>query len=34
MIGLVVNGEAKAYPLQVLMFHEIANDTIGGSRLP
>ena len=30
VIGLVVNGEAKAYPLQVLMFHEIANDTIGG----
>ncbi|MDF1721122.1 MAG: DUF3179 domain-containing protein [Minwuia sp.] len=30
VIGLIVNGEAKAYPLQVLMFHEIANDTIGG----
>lgn len=30
VIGLVVNGEAKAYPLQVLMFHEIANDSIGG----
>ncbi len=30
VIGLVVNGEAKAYPLRVLTWHEIANDTIGG----
>lgn len=30
VIGLEVNGEAKAYPLQVLTWHEIANDTIGG----
>ena len=30
VIGLVVNGEQKAYPLQVLMWHEIVNDEIGG----
>ncbi len=30
VIGLEVNGEAKAYPLQVLTWHEIANDFIGG----
>ena len=30
VIGLSVNGEAKAYPLQVLTWHEIANDTVGG----
>lgn len=23
-------GEVRAYPLQILMFHEIANDTVGG----
>jgi len=30
VISLVINGEARAYPLQVLMWHEIVNDTIGG----
>lgn len=30
VIALEINGEAKAYPLRVLMWHEIANDTIGG----
>jgi len=30
VIGLVVNGEAKAYPLRVLTWHEIVNDEIGG----
>ena len=30
VIGLEVNGEARAYPLQVLTWHEIANDVIGG----
>lgn len=29
VIGVVLNGIAKAYPLQVLMWHEIVNDTIG-----
>ena len=30
VIGLVLNGEAKAYPLRILMWHEIVNDEIGG----
>ena len=30
VIALVVNNEAKAYPLQIMTWHEIVNDTIGG----
>lgn len=30
VIVLSMNGEAKAYPLRILMWHEIANDEIGG----
>ena len=30
VIALEVNGEAKAYPLQVLLWHEIVNDELGG----
>jgi hypothetical protein len=30
VISLEVDGEAKAYPLRVMMWHEIANDTIAG----
>lgn len=30
VISLEVNGEARAYPIQVLMWHEIANDKLGG----
>ncbi|MFQ6026435.1 MAG: DUF3179 domain-containing protein [Dehalococcoidia bacterium] len=30
VISLEVNGEAKAYPLQVLTWHEIVNDELGG----
>ena len=30
VIALRVNGEARAYPLQILTFHEIVNDVIGG----
>lgn len=30
VIGLTVNGESRAYPLQVLTWHEIVNDEIGG----
>ena len=28
--GVVVNGEARAYPLAVLNAHEVINDTLGG----
>ncbi len=30
VISLELNGEARAYPLQILTWHEIVNDTIGG----
>ena len=30
VIALKINEEAKAYPLRILMWHEIANDEIGG----
>lgn len=30
VLGLVVNGEARAYPLRVLEKHEMANDVLGG----
>ena len=30
VVGLVLGGEARAYPLQVLMWHEIVNDEIAG----
>ena len=29
VIGLTINGDARAYPLSVLMWHEIVNDTVG-----
>ncbi len=31
VIALELNGEARAYPLQVLTWHEIANDELGGA---
>jgi hypothetical protein len=30
VIGLIIEGDARAYPLQVLMWHEIVNDSVGG----
>lgn len=30
VIGLIIDGDARAYPLRVLMWHEIVNDTVGG----
>ena len=30
VIGLDLAGDARAYPLRVLIWHEIANDTVGG----
>jgi hypothetical protein len=30
VIGLIVNGDARAYPLKILIWHEIVNDTVGG----
>ncbi len=30
VIALELNGDARAYPLQILIWHEIVNDTVGG----
>lgn len=30
VIGVEINGEARAYPLRILIWHENANDTLGG----
>jgi hypothetical protein len=30
VIGLALNGDARAYPLRILIWHEIVNDTVGG----
>src|SRR5918995_6875783 len=30
VIELVVEGEARAYPIQILIWHEIVNDVVGG----
>jgi hypothetical protein len=30
VIALAINGAARAYPLQILTFHEIVNDRLGG----
>ena len=30
VIAVVAGGQARAYPLQILIWHEIANDTLGG----
>jgi hypothetical protein len=31
VIGLEINGEVKAYPIFILVWHEIVNDTVGGT---
>ena len=31
VIAVEIGGEARAYPLQVLIWHEIANDSLGGA---
>ncbi|MEM9246720.1 MAG: DUF3179 domain-containing (seleno)protein, partial [Cyanobacteria bacterium P01_F01_bin.153] len=33
VIGVVINGKAKAYPLKILNWHEIVNDTVGGTNI-
>ena len=30
VFGLVVNGDARAYPLRIMDWHEMANDVVGG----
>ena len=33
VLGVVVNGEARAYPFGILWWHEIVNDTLGGANV-
>lgn len=33
VLGVVVNGEARAYPFGILWWHEIVNDTLGGENI-
>lgn len=33
VLGAVINGEARAYPENILWWHEIVNDEIGGQRV-
>ncbi|MBD3422793.1 MAG: DUF3179 domain-containing protein [Chitinivibrionales bacterium] len=33
VLGVVINGVARAYPLSTFWHHEIANDTVGGIRV-
>ena len=30
VVSVIINGDARAYPLRILLWHEIVNDTIGG----
>ena len=30
VLGVAVNGDARAYPLRILSWHELVNDRIGG----
>jgi len=32
VLGVVINGEARAYPHNIGWWHEIVNDKIGGGR--
>ena len=33
VLGIEIAGEARAYPIRILSFHELVNDTVGGSPL-
>lgn len=30
VIGVVINGQARAYPIKILNWHEVVNDTVEG----
>ncbi len=30
VLGLSIDGDARAYPIRIMMWHEIVNDTVGG----
>jgi len=31
VIGVVINGRARAYPIKILNWHEVVNDTVEGA---
>jgi len=31
VVSLTINGDARAYPLQILIWHELVNDRVGGA---
>jgi len=33
IIGVVINGEARAYPLRLMRWHEVVNDDLGGESI-
>lgn len=33
VIGVVINGQARAYPLRLLRWHEVINDVLGGEHI-
>jgi len=33
VLGVVFGGQAKAYPVRILNWHELVNDTVGGRRI-
>ncbi len=33
VFGIVVNGEARAYPWRIMAWHELANDVVGGKHI-
>ena len=33
VLGLEIDGEARAYPLRILSWHELVNDTVGDTPL-
>jgi hypothetical protein len=33
VIGVSIGGEARAYPIMILNWHEVANDTLGGRKI-
>ena len=33
VLGIEIAGEARAYPIRILSWHELVNDTVGGSPL-
>lgn len=33
VIGVVINGQARAYPLRLIRWHEVVNDDLGGEKI-